>query len=82
MKYVLSLVTLLLTAIKKQFLLFSARRIIVAPSIASPPWATEATASSSTLTGDSGVAEDVSENFTIHLHAGVIDKNKSLDVRL
>jgi hypothetical protein len=69
-----------LTAVKNQFLLFGAREIVVAPSIASTPRATEATASTSTLAMDSRLAEDFSENFIINLHAGFIDKNKSLDV--
>lgn len=79
MKYVCSLVCLL-TAIKKQFLLFGASSIIIATSIASSPRASETTASTSTLTMHSGLANDVSKNFAIHLHAGIIDKNKSLDV--
>ena len=82
MKLKLSLLTLLLTAIKNQFLFFGTRSIIIATPIASSSRATEATASTSTLAMDSGLAEDVSENFTINLHASLIDKNKSLDVCL
>jgi hypothetical protein len=81
-KLKLSLLSLLLTAVKNQFLFFGTRGIVITTPSASSPRTAEATASTPTLAIDSGLAEDISENFTINLHAGFIDKNKSLDVCL